>query len=70
MLDELTVSRCHAVLFVQPEGIILMDLGSTNGTWVNGVPVAPDAPLRLVDGDVTWLGQVVVRYAGAPAHRT
>jgi pSer/pThr/pTyr-binding forkhead associated (FHA) protein len=58
------------VLFVQPEGIVLMDLDSTNGTWVNGVPVAPDAPVRLVDGDVIWLGQIVVRYAGAPTQRT
>jgi pSer/pThr/pTyr-binding forkhead associated (FHA) protein len=70
MQDELTVSRCQAVLFVQPEDIILRELGSTNGTWVNGVPVARDAPLCLFDGDVIWLGQLVVRSVGAFAHRT
>jgi pSer/pThr/pTyr-binding forkhead associated (FHA) protein len=52
------------------EEVLLVDLESTNGTWVNGVCVSPEAPVRLVDGDVIWLGQVVVRYAGAPAQRT
>ncbi len=32
-----TVSREHAILEVLPEGVILRDLGSENGTFVNGI---------------------------------
>ena len=62
VLDELTVSRCHAVLFVQPEGIILIDLDSTNGTWVNGIPAPPDEAVPLADGDTITLGRLVAHY--------
>jgi pSer/pThr/pTyr-binding forkhead associated (FHA) protein len=31
VIDELTISRCHAVLLVRPQGIVLVDLDSTNG---------------------------------------
>jgi pSer/pThr/pTyr-binding forkhead associated (FHA) protein len=65
VLDELTVSRCHAVLFVQPEGIILIDLDSTNGTWVNGVLAPPDQAVSLTDGDTITLGRMVARYHAA-----
>jgi pSer/pThr/pTyr-binding forkhead associated (FHA) protein len=32
VIDELAVSRCHAVLLVRPQGIVLIDLDSTNST--------------------------------------
>jgi pSer/pThr/pTyr-binding forkhead associated (FHA) protein len=65
VLDELTVSRCHAVLFVQPEGSILIDLDSTNGTWLNGMLVPPDQAVPLADGDIIRLGRLVTRYHAA-----
>jgi pSer/pThr/pTyr-binding forkhead associated (FHA) protein len=65
VLEELTVSRCHVVLFVQPEGIILIDLDSTNGTWVNGIPAPPDQAVSLADGDTITLGRMVARYHAA-----
>lgn len=34
----------------------LVDLGSTNGTKVNGVAVAPEVPVTLIDGDVLTFG--------------
>ncbi len=36
VLNDLAVSSFHAELDVQPEGVYLRDLGSTNGTWVDG----------------------------------
>jgi transcriptional regulator with GAF, ATPase, and Fis domain len=43
-LNDNTVSRVHCELRVRPEGILLKDCGSTNGTYVEGV--------RLVEGEV------------------
>jgi hypothetical protein len=48
VLDEPTVSRHHAVVRRTPEGWTVRDLGSTNGTRINGWRV-DDAPLRVGD---------------------
>ena len=42
------VSRRHAEVRRQGDGFVVVDLGSTNGTKVNGVGVREQ---RLVDGD-------------------
>jgi pSer/pThr/pTyr-binding forkhead associated (FHA) protein len=69
VLDEATLSRCHAVLLAGSQGIALMDLDSTNGTLVNGMLVSPDTPVPLADGDLIALGQVLARYHdGAERH--
>ncbi|MAG32418.1 MAG: hypothetical protein CL908_16170 [Deltaproteobacteria bacterium] len=39
-LAEATISRAHAVLGFDGEGFFVEDLGSTNGTMVNGTRVA------------------------------
>jgi DNA-binding winged helix-turn-helix (wHTH) protein len=44
------ISRYHARLTPTPEGVILEDLGSKNGTHHNGMPLA--GPVVLQDGDV------------------
>lgn len=36
-LDDVTVSRHHAAFEVAGEQLVVRDLGSTNGTYVNGV---------------------------------
>jgi len=66
VLAEITVSRCHALLLTRAGHVAVMDLRSANGTFVNGVQVQPDAPVRLADGDVVRIGQVVARYCAAP----
>jgi len=48
VLDEPEMSRRHAIIENTPEGIYLRDLGSANGTHVNGVPVR-DTVLRPGD---------------------
>ena len=58
---ELGVSRLHAVLQVSGHGLTLTDLGSTNGTLVNGVRLAPHAPQPLRDGDELRLGKLALR---------
>lgn len=60
VLEAPTLSRHHALLLRNPGGYILTDLRSSNGTYLNGVPVARPVPLR--DGDEIRLGDVVLRF--------
>ena len=39
VLDHLAVSGRHAAIDISNEGVYLLDLGSTNGTTVNGQPI-------------------------------
>jgi hypothetical protein len=43
------VSRRHALLLVEPETVVLQDLGSRNGVAVNGVRVEGECPLQHMD---------------------
>jgi hypothetical protein len=54
---ESSVSRCHAELRHGGGGWVLIDTGSTNGTWVNGVRVTRAA---VADGDEIRLGSARV----------
>ncbi len=49
ILPDRQVSRRHARIFREGETYFVEDLGSKNGTWVNGVPVRE--PTALQDGD-------------------
>lgn len=49
------VSRRHAKLLPSPLGLSLVDLGSRNGTLLNGLPVT--ARTQLTDGDVIRIGR-------------
>ena len=61
-LDHSGVSRRHAQIHIGAgaERPILTDLGSTNGTFVNGERV--DGPTPLADGDVIKVGSVSVKF--------
>jgi EAL domain-containing protein (putative c-di-GMP-specific phosphodiesterase class I) len=54
-----TVSREHAELTVVDRELLLRDLGSTNGTYVNGTRI--QAPCTVRHGDLLQFGQVVFR---------
>lgn len=60
-IAETTVSRQHAILVVEPGKVRLRDLGSSNGTFVNGDRVEGEVP--LADGDRVVVGEaeLVVR---------
>lgn len=50
---EKSISRCHAVIGHHPhEGFSIMDLGSSNGTWVNRSKLVPLQQQFLKDGDL------------------
>jgi hypothetical protein len=56
------VSGQHARLTAQGGRILLADIGSTNGTQLNGVPLT--APTPVHDGDVVRVGQTDLHIGG------
>ncbi|HSG14770.1 MAG TPA: FHA domain-containing protein [Anaerolineae bacterium] len=58
ILDDPEVSRHHAKLMLQAEGYELQDLGSTNGTFVDGQRLGGE-PQALGPGQVIMLGSNV-----------
>ena len=55
IVDAALVSRLHCRLTLDEAGFGVEDLGSTNGTWVNGQKIAR-AP--LASGDTLKVGRV------------
>ncbi|MGO9196584.1 MAG: FhaA domain-containing protein [Acidimicrobiales bacterium] len=62
VLDDPNVSRRHAQLRREGDSVLLVDLGSTNGTKVNGVVVRER---RLTPGDTVTVGTTTMRFEPA-----
>ena len=58
---EKGVSRRHAKITRQGEEILIEDLGSVNGTFLNGKRLTPYLQHPLTSGDEIQLGKLVVR---------
>jgi class 3 adenylate cyclase len=54
VIDDPEISRAHAVLGSSAKGLEVEDLGSLNGTWVNGERITSATP--LAPGDVIKIG--------------
>ena len=63
--DRGVASRNHALINRQNDYYTLTDLGSTNGTRLNGVPVKPQQPQRLHSGDKIKIGEVEMEFRGS-----
>jgi pSer/pThr/pTyr-binding forkhead associated (FHA) protein len=61
-LDDVTVSRNHALLVRRQDGIYIDDLGSLNGSYVNRHRIESH---RLVDGDEIQIGKYKLSYLEA-----
>ncbi len=57
-LPDRTLSRAHARLTQGPDGALLADLGSRNGTQLNGARIAEPVPVRA--GDRIVLGETTI----------
>jgi pSer/pThr/pTyr-binding forkhead associated (FHA) protein len=55
LLDDQTVSRLHARFSLEKDRVLVEDLDSREGTWVNGVLVKSHL---LADGDQVAFGDV------------
>ncbi|NDE59455.1 MAG: FHA domain-containing protein, partial [Acidimicrobiia bacterium] len=59
VFDDSNVSRRHARIAPSTNGWVVTDLGSTNGTKVNGVVIGGERSLR--DGDIITVGGHSIR---------
>ena len=62
------VSREHAEFSVGADSVVVQDLGSRNGTEVNGKKLAPNQPQTLKSGDLIKVGTLTfaISIAGLP----
>jgi Serine/threonine protein kinase len=62
------VSRNHAEFIPEPDGqFSIIDVGSSNGTLVNGILLPPSHPRLLAGGDEIRIGQNTFRYFAGDA---
>lgn len=60
-LHDFGVSRQHAMITMEANSFVVKDLGSTNGTRVNGTPVPSSHELK--NGDKIFVGDSVLRFS-------
>src|ERR687892_267511 len=65
VLDDPGVSRRHAALRLEGDGVVVEDLGSSNGTFVNGRRI--DGPVEIGEGDDVRRGATEIGVRGAAA---
>ena len=69
VLEDDLVSRHHVRVIPEAGSALVEDLGSRNGTWVNGVRIS--SATHLAHGDDVRLGQTMLRVEGdEPARAT
>ncbi|HEY9910078.1 MAG TPA: FHA domain-containing protein [Thermosynechococcaceae cyanobacterium] len=69
-LQNSSISRCHAVIAHCVErGFSIMDVGSSNGTFVNRRRLRPQDPRFLKDGDLVELSNLRIEFfvTGCPS---
>lgn len=62
LLNNSTVSRKHGRIFVEDAGVFVEDMGSTNGTFVDGAKLDPNQKIEIKDGSEVTVGSVVLRF--------
>ena len=60
MISDGNTSRHHAEIRRSGSGFVINDLGSTNGTYLNGERLATER--RINDGDIITVGSVNLRF--------
>lgn len=56
------VSRRHAIIGAAGEGYTILDLGSANGTFLNGRRLQPEIPMPVRHGDELKFGTLILRF--------
>lgn len=65
VVSDLQVSRLHAEFTASPDGRFeLRDLGSHNGTYVNGMPIAKSSAVLIGPNDIVGVGHSTFRLVG------
>ncbi|GAB4325423.1 MAG: hypothetical protein Kow00117_13160 [Phototrophicales bacterium] len=58
---QMGISRRHAILRVHNQRLELIDLGSRNGSYLNGRRLVAHQPVQLANGDEVRLGKIIMR---------
>ncbi|MFF6775227.1 FHA domain-containing protein [Streptomyces sp. NPDC012637] len=65
VVSDLQVSRLHAEFHATPDGRFeIRDLGSHNGTYVNGQPIAKNGTVLIGPNDIVGVGHSTFRIVG------
>jgi pSer/pThr/pTyr-binding forkhead associated (FHA) protein len=51
----------HAYLKIDKRGVVIVDMGSANGTKVNGQRIAPNVDYPLKHADTIMLGSIPIQ---------
>ena len=64
MINDYTISKRHARIrhAMGRGGYLLEELGSTNGTWVNGERLVENAPMRIQSSDSLRFGRHIFTF--------
>ena len=62
-INSLTVSRVHAVIDAEEDGITVQDEGSSNGTKKDHMSLKPGGRYILINGEQLTLGNVVAKFS-------
>ena len=65
VLSQPGVSRRHAEIRREPQGTVLIDVGSTEGTYVEGRRIPPQQPVALGNGSSFRIGPFTLTYRAA-----
>ncbi|KAA1472877.1 SMAD/FHA domain-containing protein [Dentipellis sp. KUC8613] len=74
VFDSLTMSKKHAEVWEDAGEIFVMDMGSSNGTFLNGERLSPEGeaskPFQIQTDDIVEFGQNMLRDANADPSST
>jgi hypothetical protein len=70
IIDSPAVSRHHASINGTADSLTISDLGSSNGTSINGIPCLEGETMYINPGDTIILGNVRIHYEVIPASAT
>jgi FHA domain len=65
-LDEGTLSQLHCVFLKSKDGWCVEDVGSTNGTWVDGSRLSSRQAVPVADGARIQAAQVLLTFHDSP----
>ncbi|MEO6887779.1 MAG: FHA domain-containing protein [Ktedonobacteraceae bacterium] len=68
VINDPSISRRHAQIVRQPNGMYVQDLASRNGTYINDELLV--APWQLEPGDIVRLGNISLEYTPLQSART
>lgn len=67
VVESIDVSRHHATISPAPSGFVYVDLGSANGTRLNGAEVEPRVPTLVRPGDILTIADVTLALTDSSA---